>query len=445
MVIRGGRLIDPASGTDGIRDIIIENDIIKEISDPKDADNYDEKRGPVIDAEGLVVAPGLVDPHVHMRDPGQTHKEDLVSGSKAAARGGFTSVILMGNTVPPVDTPEILEDILKRGRKLPIHIYSCANVTRDMKGRDLTDFKALKKAGAVLMSDDGRPILSESLMVRACWEARERGLIISLHEEDPLYITDNGIDTAVARTLSITGSDRQAEISMIERDIRIAKETGAELTVQHISTKEAVDLIRRARKNGVKIHAEATPHHFTLTSDAVLRYGSLAKMNPPLRDAADRDAIREGLSDGTIEMIATDHAPHTLDEKYAEMFKPGWADESDRDKSTEILRNTPSGITGLETALSLAIRELVMTGILSLPQVIACMSTAPAGIYGLNAGFIHEGGPADIVIFDDKEEWIFDHTLSKSANTPFMGETLPGCIHSVICGGKVIYDKDQDT
>lgn len=444
LIIKNCRIIDPGTGLNGMYDILIDGERISKIGFCGSLDDmaaeemsmkliYAESQAgssktqapeelTEIDAEGMVVAPGLVDGHVHFRDPGFTYKEDIESGAKAAARGGFTSVIMMGNTEPHMDNPETVTDAIARGSKTGIRVYCCGNVTRDMAGKELVDMDALIGAGAVLFTDDGKPITDAHLMEKACVEAAARNRIISLHEEDPQFITDNGINAGdVAEKLGLKGSPRQAEISMVERDIEIAKKTGAELVVQHISAAESVEAIRNAKKCGVRIHAEATPHHFTLTQDAVLKYGALAKMNPPLRLENDRMAIIEGLKDGTIEMIATDHAPHSREEKQKD------------------LRQAPSGITGLETSLALGIRELVKTGEISLAELIARMSTNPARLYGLDAGYIREGGPADLVIFNPDAEWDFVHSVSKSSNTPFLGQRLPGKISFTICKGMVVY------
>ncbi|MCR5557544.1 MAG: dihydroorotase [Butyrivibrio sp.] len=434
LIIKNGRIIDPGTGLNGMYDILIDGERISRMGfcgslddmaaesmsmklDGGEADELTE-----IDATGCIIAPGLVDGHVHFRDPGFTYKEDIDTGAKAAARGGFTSVVMMGNTEPHMDSPETITDALRRGSKTGINVYCCGNVTKDMAGKELVDMDALIGVGAVLFTDDGKPITDADLMERACTMAAHRGKVISLHEEDPSFIKDNGINAGdVAARLGLEGSPRQAEISMVERDIEIAEKTGAEIVVQHISAAESVDLIRKAKERGVKVHAEATPHHFSLTEEAVLRFGSLAKMNPPLRLESDRMAIIEGLKDGTIEMIATDHAPHSREEKQKE------------------LRLAPSGITGLETSLALGIKELVKTEALSIPELIARMSTNPARIYGLDAGYIREGGPADLVIFEPETEWSFVQSLSKSSNTPFLGQRLPGKICETICRGKVVY------
>ncbi|ADL35521.1 dihydroorotase PyrC [Butyrivibrio proteoclasticus B316] len=436
IIIKNGTLLDPASNRSGMYDILIDEDRIARIGacgslDDMAAECVSMKlmENPAageelseIDASGCIVAPGLVDCHVHFRDPGFTYKEDIETGARAAAKGGFTTVVMMGNTEPHMDNVATIKDVLERGSKTGIRVLTCGNVTKGMDGKELVDMDALMEAGAVLFTDDGKPVTDSEIMEKACIEAAKRNMIISLHEENPELITNNGINAGeVSEKLGITGSPREAEISMVKRDIEIAEKTGAEIVVQHISTSEAVDLIREARARGVKVHAEATPHHFTLTQDAVLKYGSLAKMNPPLRLESDRQAIIAGLQDGTIEMIATDHAPHSREEKQKE------------------LTQAPSGITGLETSLSLGIRELVNTGFLTMGDLIDRMSAGPARVYGLDAGRITEGGYADLVIFNSGEEWSFVQSVSKSSNTPFLGQRLPGKIYNTICRGKVVY------
>ena len=421
LIIKNGLVVNPAQDTAKIQDIIIDNGQILKIHEPGQMTDSISRFDQVLDATGKVVAPGLVDCHVHFRDPGFTYKEDIDSGAMCAKRGGFTSVVMMGNTSPHMDNAQTIHDVLERGAKTGIRVYTCGNVTMDMAGKELVDMDELIDAGAVLFTDDGKPITDEGLMEQACVEAAKRGKIISLHEEDPSYITENGINAGkVADELGLTGSPREAEISMVKRDIDIAEKCRAEIVIQHISAAESVDLIRQAKKRGIKVHAEATPHHFTLTEDAVLKHGTLAKMNPPLRLESDRIAIIEGLKDGTIEMIATDHAPHSKEEKEKEFVQ------------------APSGITGLETSLALGIRELVNKGYLTLPKLLSRMSTDPARIYGLDAGYIKEGGPADLVIFDPNEEWCFDKSVSKASNTPFLGEILPGKIAYTICRGVIV-------
>lgn len=419
LLLKNGYLIDPASGTEGYRDIFIEDGKITGIL-PQGT--YVGRDAEMIDLNGQCVAPGLVDVHVHFRDPGFTYKEDIYTGARAAAKGGFTTVVLMANTKPAVDNPETLAYVLNKGKETAIHIHTCANVTVGLHGRELTDMEMLSELGAAGFTDDGIPLMDEELLRAALRSAAKCHKPVSLHEENPAFITNNGINAGkVSAHYGIGGSPREAEISMVERDLRIAIEEKADLSIQHISTKEAVELVRQAKKKSGHIYAEATPHHFTLTEDAVITHGTLAKMNPPLREEEDRVAIVEGLRDGTIDMIATDHAPHSTEEK----AKP--------------LTEAPSGIIGLETSLSLGIRELVNKGYLSMSELIRKMSYAPAQLYRLDAGYLAEGGPADLVVFDSHKEWIVEHFESKAVNSPFVGEKMPGVISYTICGGKIVY------
>lgn len=415
-------MIDPASGTDGLRDILTDGSRILKIGESGSIEAPD-KDARIIEADGLTAAPGLVDTHVHFRDPGAEYKEDIFTGAKAAAAGGFTSVVLMANTTPHVDNEETLSYVIEKGKKTGIHVYTCANVTMDMAGDELTDMETLAKAGAVGFTDDGKPLLDAGLARKAMQEAARLHMPISFHEENPAFIVNNGINAgAVSEKLGLSGSDRQAEIDMVRRDLSIGLETGADVVIQHISAKEAVELVRQARRKSLRIHAEATPHHFTLTEDAVLKYGTLAKMNPPLRTEEDREAIIEGLKDGTLDLIATDHAPHSAEEKQKEFAK------------------APSGIIGLETALSLGISRLTDTGRLTLSELLACMTVNPARLYHLDAGYLAEGGPADIVLFDAEEAWTPEHFCSKSQNSPFLNQTMKGKVRYTVCGGKIVYE-----
>ena len=441
LLLRNGYLIDPASGTEGYRDIVIEDGKIARIL-PQGAFGKAEIEGTdvsggvqdgvkledmeEIDLNGQYVAPGLVDVHVHFRDPGFTHKEDIYTGARAAAKGGFTTVVLMANTKPAVDNPETLSYVLDKGKEADIHIHTCANVTMGLQGKELTDIETLSNLGAAGFTDDGIPLMDEELLRTALKRAAKCNKPVSLHEENPALITNNGINAGKASAhYGIGGSPREAEISMVERDLRIAVEEEADLSIQHISTKEAVELVRQAKEKSGHIYAEAAPHHFTLTEEAVIEHGTLAKMNPPLREEADRMAIIEGLKDGTIDMIATDHAPHSVEEKE----KP--------------LTEAPSGIIGLETSLSLGIRELVNKGYLSMSELIRKMSYAPAKLYHLDAGYLAEGGPADLVVFDPHKKWVVDTFASKAVNSPFVGETMPGVISYTICGGRIVYQNTE--
>lgn len=429
LILKNGYMIDPASGIEGYRDILIDTDSEKIVRivprgalAEEMASTVSDSIGDVIDLTGQILAPGLVDVHVHFRDPGFTHKEDIHTGAAAAAKGGFTSVVLMANTKPAVDNAETLAYVRNKGKETGIHVYTCANVTMGLQGRELTDMEMLSAQGAAGFTDDGIPLMDERLLREALQRAAKCGKPVSLHEENPSLIKNNGVNAGKAAAYyGIGGSPREAETSMVERDLRIAVEEEADLSIQHISTKEAVELVRRAKKKSSHIYAEAAPHHFTLTEEAVIRLGTLAKMNPPLREEEDRLAIIKGLQDGTIDMIATDHAPHSAEEK----AKP--------------ITEAPSGIVGLETALSLGIRELVDKGYLSMMELIRKMSLAPARLYHLEAGYLKEGGPADLVVFDPKREWVVQDFASKSANSPFVGETMPGVVSYTICGGKIVY------
>ena len=436
LLIKNIFLYDPASGVEKKTDILIEDGRFAKIEDnisPEECPRTGRQDGEdsplqVIDGAGLCAAPGLIDTHAHFRDPGFLWKEDLHTGSLAAARGGYTSIILMANTNPPVDSVPVLEDILERGKKEKIHLYSCANVTVRMSGKETVDFDALAQAGAAGFTDDGVPIMQAEILEQALQAAVRLDLPVSLHEEDKTLISENGINGggAAAQALGLKGSPREAEITLIRRDLDLAVKAMAPLCIQHISTREGVDLVREARKKNPRIHAEATPHHFTLTEDAVIEKGTLAKVNPPLRTADDRAAIIEGLKDGTLDLIATDHAPHS-DEEKAKSFT-----------------SAPSGMIGLETAFSLGLRELVQPGHLTMIQFLACLTCNPADFYHLPAGRVLEGAPADLVIFDpEASRTVQKPFASRSSNSPFIGETLPGVVRWTIADGEIVYKNPQ--
>lgn len=418
MILKKGHLINPATGTDAVMDIRFDNGIVQEIGTNL-TPSVNEK---VLDISGLVVAPGLVDTHIHFRDPGFTYKEDLHTGSLAAAKGGFTSVICMANTKPVVDSVNTLKDILTRAKGEKIHIYQTASVSYGLNGEKMTDFDALAANGACGFTDDGIPLMNAVFCYNAMKKAAELHMPVSLHEEDKSFIANNGINAGkVAKKLGIEGSPAVAEEVMVARDCMLALRTGASVVIQHISSGNSVELVRTALKLGADIHAEATPHHFTLTEEAVLEHGTLAKMNPPLRTEEDRQAIIRGLQDDTIDLIATDHAPHSAEEK----AKP--------------LTEAPSGITGLETSLGLGITSLVKPGYLSLMDLLAKMTCNPADLYQLPAGNIQVNAPADFVIFNPEEKWTVSDFASKASNSPFKGTELYGKIHYTICNGEIIY------
>lgn len=422
MLIKNGFLINPATNTSRLADIRVEDDLIKEIGNLTAKDGED-----VLDITGLTIAPGLIDTHIHFRDPGFTYKEDLHTGSLAAAKGGFTSVICMANTRPVVDTVETLTDILTRGKEEKIRIYQTASITKGLLGQEINDLEALANAGACGFTDDGIPIVDAALCFEAMKRAAALDMPISLHEEDPAFISENGINHgAASRHLGIYGSPSLAEEVMVSRDCMLALHSGAHTVIQHISSGNSVALVRNAKALGANIHAEATPHHFTLTDEAIKVYGSLAKMNPPLRTEKDRLAIIEGLKEGTIDLIATDHAPHSEEEKAKE---PMWT--------------APSGITGLETSLGLGITSLVKPGHLTMMELLEKMTVNPARLYKLPGGSIEIDAPADFVIFNPDELWTVTEFASKSTNSPFIGAELYGKIYYTICGGEIVYQGNR--
>ena len=426
LLIENGYMIDPKTSREGNYDILIEGKKIIKIGTKLRSVLEEEtlRNCRVINAEGKLIAPGLVDVHVHFREPGFTKKEDIKSGAKAAARGGFTTVVLMANTKPSVDTVETVQLILEKGKKTGIHVETCANITVGMQGTQLVDMKKLAEAGAVGFTDDGIPILDPQLVKEALLQGKALDMPLSFHEENPNLIENNGIHQGKASAYyQVGGSPREAEISMIDRDLEIAIRTHGAINIQHISTKEGVALVRKAKEKEVNIHAEATPHHFTLNEEAIIKYGTLAKMNPPLRSEEDRIAIIKGLIDGTIDIIATDHAPHTKEEKQ----RP--------------ITEAPSGIIGLETALPLAITTLVRGGYMPMRTVLEKMTINPASMYHLDAGYLAEDGPADLIIIDTRESQIFEDYESKSSNTPFTGWELYGVVNTTICNGKIVYER----
>lgn len=421
ILIKDGRMIDPKRGVDEVTDIVVDGGKIVKIGKCQRSEAYDT----VIEAEGLVVAPGLIDVHVHFRDPGLTYKEDIQTGAAAAKKGGFTTVVTMANTKPPVDNVETVKYILEEGKKTGIHVVPAACITVGMKGRELVDMDALKAAGAAGFTDDGIPIMDQNLVKTAMLKAKELNVPLSFHEEDPAFISENGINAGPsAEALGIKGSPALAEDSLVARDCMLALHTGADVNIQHISSKNAVKMVKLAKELGAHVWAEVTPHHIALDESAVLEKGAMAKMNPPLRSAEDRSGIIEGIKDGSIDMIATDHAPHSSEEKAAE---PMW--------------KAPSGIIGLETSLAIAVTKLVREGHLTMVQLMEKMSLNPAKLYHFDKGYIEEGADADLVIFDENESWTVteDEIASKACNTPFLGTTLYGRVKYTICGGEVVY------
>jgi dihydroorotase len=421
LCIKNGHLIDPASGVSDKRDILIDGDKVVKIGKNLKGDE-------VIDAKGLIVCPGLVDIHVHFREPGFESKETIASGSEAAAAGGFTSVVTMANTKPVIDNAGMVEFVHRRARETAcIRIWPGATATKGMMGEEITEMAELKSVGAVAVTDDGKDIQNSGVMRRVLEYARMVDLPYLAHCEDHTLAHGAMNEGYNATRLGIPGMPRAQEEIMIERNARLAELTGARIHIQHITTAGGVEILRRYKKRGVRITGEASPHHFTLTDDAVLEFDTNAKMNPPLREQEDIDAIRAAIADGTIDCIATDHAPHTPTEKDVEFAA------------------APFGIIGLETSLALTVTELVDSGVISLERAIALLTIEGARIVGLpnRIGTITEGGPADVTVFDPKAEWTVDPAKSKSRsrNTPFAGRTLRGKVMHTICEGQAVHSR----
>ena len=421
MIIKGGRVIDPVSKRDEVSDIKIENGKIVKIAKNIEASSDKEE---IIDARKKVVVPGLIDVHVHFRDPGQTQKEDLMTGSQAAIAGGFTSVVQMANTSPKIDSKEKIIEHYKKARDLPLKVFTVSALTKNFGDLELVNMEENFKRGAVAFTDDGIPNRNSELILEAMNRAKELDALISFHEEDPDLIGQNGINhSEVSEKLGIYGSPNIAETSFIARDVAMAIYTGAKISIQHISTGLGVDLVKFGKEMGANIYAEVTPHHIALNDSAVLENGSLAKMNPPLRSEEDRLRIIQGLKEGTIEIIATDHAPHTAEEKSKEITK------------------APSGIIGLEISFSICYENLVLTKEIDLIKLIELMSTNPARIYGLEGGEISEGKVADLAIIDLDSEYKIDKYKSKSSNTPFKDKIFRGEVLYTISEGELVYKK----
>ena len=424
ILIRGGHLIDPAGNIDAPRDLLIESGRVAAVDAKL---NLDPQTVQVIDATGLVVTPGLVDIHVHLREPGQSYKETIASGTAAAAAGGFTSVAAMPNTIPVNDSAEITQWMQAPERGAQARVYPIGAATVGSMGETLTDYAALHADGAVAVSDDGKPILEDDTMRAVLRAATAAGLPVIQHAEDTRMTGGCSMNAGpLAFRLGLRGMPVEAEAGIVARDIELLRELNddrAHLHVAHLSTKKALDHVRAARKSGLHVTCEVTPHHFVLTEEAIGEYDTRAKMNPPLRAAEDREAMIEGLLDGTIDCIATDHAPHAAHEKEQEFER------------------APNGITGLETSLGLSLAVLHRQHGMPLPQVLALLSARPAALLGLAAGTLAVGASADLVLLAPETEWAFRarESRSRSHNTPFDGWSLPGKVHLTLRGGQVTY------
>ena len=423
LLIKGGHLIDPAARIDAPMDVLLKDGRVAEVAAPnKIKGGADE----IFDARGLVVAPGFIDLHVHLREPGQTHKETIATGTAAAAAGGFTSVCTMPNTVPVVDSVEWIDWLRQPERGAIVNVFGIAAATRASKGATLTDFRALHTAGAIAVTDDGKPILEDSIMREALVLGGELNFPVVQHAEDT-RMTENCSMNAGARSfrLGLRGMTTAAESTIVERDVQLAMNIpNARLHVAHLSTADALKSVRRGKRAKARVTLEVTPHHFTLTDEDMRDYDSNFKMNPPLRSAADVEAILVGLADGTVDAIATDHAPHAAHEKEMEFERAAF------------------GITGLETAVGLAITRLNREKHIPLARVVELFTAGPARCFDLRGrGSLAKGSFADVTIFDPKKKWTFEATKSrsKSKNTPFDGWQFTGKVIATIVGGKIVY------
>ena len=425
VLIRGGRVVDPSQEIDAVLDVLLDGGRVARVGENVEASDGTD----VIDASGLVVTPGLIDVHVHLREPGGEHKETIASGARAAVAGGFTAVVAMPNTDPPIDSPASVGFVRARGAAAGLaRVYPSGCITPGQKGEQLTEIGELLAAGAVCITDDGRPVMNAGLMRMALEYAQSFDLPVAVHAEE-LTLSRGGTmnEGIIATRLGLTGIPNAAEDVMIARDLLLAGLTGGRLHIQHVATRGGVEMIRAAKERGVRVTAEGSPHHFTLTDEAVEWYNTNAKMNPPLRSAADRDAVRAGVADGTLDVIATDHAPHHYDEK------------------EQAFEDAPNGIVGLETAVGLAFTELVATGLIDLGTMVERMSCAPARAMSLDRfglGSLREGSVGDVTILDPLAEWTVDASTfqSLSRNTPFGGRRLRCRAVRTIVGGRTVWE-----
>ena len=430
LIIAGGRVIDPASGFEGAADIYVQAGKIQKIETKRLLTGRKLKSsfGEIIDARGKLVVPGLIDMHVHLREPGREDEETIVSGSEAAVAGGFTSICCMPNTDPPLDSQEKIKFVLERAQTAKCRVYPIGAVTKKQEGKELAELGDMFAAGAVAFTDDGHPVMSSEVMRRALEYSKMFDVPIIDHCED-LGLSQNGVmnESFVSTTLGLPGIPAVAEETMVYRDIKLAEYTGARVHIAHVSTAGSVESIREAKKKNIAVTAEVTPHHFTLTDETIKTFDTNYKMKPPLRTRADVEALKEGLKDGTIDCIATDHAPHSSEEKEVEFDQ------------------APFGILGLETALGLVVTELIDKGVLTWSQAIAKMTVNPARILKLSAGRIKGGVPADLTVIDPEASWSVDISKfkSKSRNSPFGGRRMKGKVLYTIVEGKVVFRAEK--
>lgn len=423
LLIKNGHVIDPANGVDRVCDILIEGTTIAKV-----AENISARADQTIDAKGKIVIPGIVDMHVHLREPGREDKETVASGTKAAVKGAVTSVLCMPNTTPALDSVEVLQALNETIKKTAhAHVYICAAITKGRKGVELTDFGALKKLGAVAISDDGDAVADDALFLEAFKEARKHDLIVTCHSEDKKLSRGGVMNLGYTSTrLGLMGISKESEYKCIERDISLAEKARAKIHISHVSCLESLDVIAKAKKRGVLVTCETAPHYFTLTDEDICDYNTNMKINPPIRTNEDREAMKEGLKNGTIDCIASDHAPHTENEKDIEFDLASF------------------GSVGLETELALAITQLIEPGVLNWTQLIEKMCLRPAKILGLSKGTLSVGADADIAVISPGKEWVVtrEDIVSKSKNSAFLGQTLRGRVDTTICCGKVVYQNE---
>jgi len=427
VLLANGRIIDPAAGIDAEGSVLLTDGVVAGVWLNKDLPDALPGGCRTVDASGKWILPGLIDMHVHLREPGEEYKETIVSGTRAAAAGGFAGVACMPNTRPVNDNEAVTSLILARAAHAATRVYPVGAVSVQSQGRELAPLGELKQAGVVAVTDDGHPVADSQLMRRALEYADGLDLLVISHAEE-LSLSKNGVmnEGPLATRLGLRGIPRVAEEVMIYRDLALASFTGSRVHIAHVSTRESVDLIRRAKDRGVRVTAETAPHYFSLTEEAVGRYDTRAKMNPPLRTADDVEAIREGLADGTIDAIATDHAPHSREEKEVEFALAA------------------NGIIGLETALPLTL-ELVRQGVITPPQLVRLMSWQPACILGVPGGTLSPGSPADVTVVDPDltEKYTEDKVVSKSRNSPFLGMELTGWPVMTFVGGRLVFERKE--
>lgn len=425
LLIKNATIVNADKFSDKSQDILLENGKIAKI-----ASSIDNGKHEIVDAKGRYVLPGLIDIHVHLREPGREDKETIETGSRAAAKGGFTTIMCMPNTTPVIDNAMIVEAIIKEAKRVGlVNVIPIGSITRGQKSEDLVDMFELKNAGCLALSDDGKAVTSSQIMRRALEYAKMADLLLIEHCQDPLLSCGGVMNEGLNSTLlGLKGDPGVSEVVIVSRDIELAHYLKTKVHLAHMSLLRSIEIIRWAKSQGIQVTAEACPHHFCLTDDEVKDYDTNSKVNPPLRTKQDVEAIKAAIKDGTIDCIVTDHAPHTAEEK-----------ELDYD-------HAPFGMIGLETAVGLTVSELVEPKVISWPQLVEKMSSAPARIVGLkNKGEIKEGFDADITIIDSRKEWVFrkEDIASKSKNSPFLGRKMRGLVVTTICGGKVSYSHNE--